>query len=97
MWEDGVVHHARDHKRKFEVPEGMSVFKDLHDHPVLKGDVGHVGRVFSPNMDSQKYFCESESPSITSADEDQETESCQFTFICLLRIDKARTKDKTYI
>ena len=28
--------------------EGVSVFKDLHGHPVLKWDVGHVGSVLSP-------------------------------------------------
>ena len=38
---------TRDRKRKFEVPEGLPVFKDLHGHPVLKGDVGHVGSVLS--------------------------------------------------
>ena len=26
------------------------MFKDLHGHPVLKGDVGHVGSVLSPYM-----------------------------------------------
>ena len=41
---------TRAHILKFEVPEGMSVFKDLHGHPVLKGDVGHVGSVLSPHM-----------------------------------------------
>ncbi len=40
----------RDRKRKFEVPEGLPVFKDLHGHPVLKWDVGHVGSVLSPHM-----------------------------------------------
>ncbi len=37
---------TRDRKRKFEVPEGLPVFKDLHGHPVLQGDVGHVGSVY---------------------------------------------------
>ena len=41
---------TRDRKRKFEVPEGLSVFKDLYGHPVLKGDVGHIGIVLSPHM-----------------------------------------------
>ena len=44
---------TRDRKRKFEVPKGLSVFKDLDGHPVLKGDVGHcchVSSVFSPHM-----------------------------------------------
>ena len=41
---------TRDRIRKFEVPEGLSVLKDLHGHPVLKGDVGHVGSVLSPHM-----------------------------------------------
>ena len=26
------------------------MFKDLHGHPVLKGDVGHVGSVLSPHV-----------------------------------------------
>ena len=26
------------------------MFKDLHGHPVLKGDVGHVGSVLYPHM-----------------------------------------------
>ncbi len=26
------------------------MFKDLYGHPVLKGDVGHVGSVLSPHM-----------------------------------------------
>jgi hypothetical protein len=30
------------------------VFKDLYGHPVLKGDVGHVGNVLSPHMVSSK-------------------------------------------
>ena len=41
---------ARDRKRKFEVPEGLPVFKDLYGHPVFKWDVGHVGSVLSPHM-----------------------------------------------
>ncbi len=30
--------------------EGVSVFKDLHGHPVLKWDVVHVGILLSPHM-----------------------------------------------
>jgi hypothetical protein len=41
---------TRDRKRKFEVPEGLPVFKDLHGQPVLSRDVGHVGSVLSPHM-----------------------------------------------
>ena len=41
---------TRDRKRKFEVPEGLPVFKDLHGQPVLKWDVGNVGSVLSPYM-----------------------------------------------
>ena len=48
--EPELLSTVRDRKRKFEVPEGLPVFKDLHGHPVLKWDVGHVGRVLSPHM-----------------------------------------------
>ena len=41
---------TRDRKRKFEVPEGLPVFKDLYGHPVLKWDFGHAGRVLSLYM-----------------------------------------------
>ena len=41
---------TRDIIRKFEVPEVLSVIMDLYGHPVLKGDVGHVGNVLSPHM-----------------------------------------------
>jgi hypothetical protein len=47
---DALISTTRDLIRKFEVLEGLSVFKDLHGHPVLKGDVGHVGIVLSPHM-----------------------------------------------
>ena len=45
-----LVNTTRDHKRKFEVPEGLPVFKDLHGHPVLKGDGDSVGSVLSPRV-----------------------------------------------
>ena len=50
MCEGGDVQHDGDRKRKFEVPEGLSVFKDLYGQTMLKWDVGHVGSVLSPHM-----------------------------------------------
>jgi hypothetical protein len=41
---------TRDRKRKFEVLEGLPVFKDLYGHPVLRRDGWHVGIVLSPQM-----------------------------------------------
>ena len=41
---------TRDRKRKFEVFEGLPVFKDLYGHPVLRRDGGHVGSVLSQHM-----------------------------------------------
>jgi hypothetical protein len=41
---------TRASKRKFEVLEGLPVFKDLHGDPVLRRDGGHVEIVLSLHM-----------------------------------------------
>jgi hypothetical protein len=41
---------TRDGKRKFEDLEGLSVFKDLYGHPVMRRDGVHVDVVLSPHM-----------------------------------------------
>jgi hypothetical protein len=43
---------TRDRQRKFEVLGGLTVFKDLHGHPVLRRDVGNFGIFLPPEEES---------------------------------------------